>query len=220
MINSSPNQTLEHWKKVLRIITKKIYMPCQKHNVEWIITGSTASALQNCPLKPENIDILVKNPESVNFISDQLICFEMKEKSFLDSTQWLSSCENRVFIFDNKERNEMWHMGRWIIEDMKVEVAYIQSQTTLDESREEGYIWENGPDMYPYVKKIMFYDFQLNVVPLEIQLSSLFFRGMVARITKIAVHFQQYGYDENLLKLALKTSQKAQFDSILANIRT
>ncbi|MHA1887949.1 MAG: hypothetical protein DRO88_08265 [Promethearchaeia archaeon] len=195
-----------NWQLVLRKILSYIYEPCQENEIEFIITGSTSSALQKCPIIPANIDILVKNPESVNFIADLLKPFELQTRNSTDSEVWLSSKQNRVFIFDNKEKDELWHMGRWMVKGMQVEVAFIQSQTMLDKSREEGYIWENGPDMYAHTLRFSFQNYFVQVVPLEIQLSSLFLRDKLDRIKKIVQLFISEGCNRDLLMHALKIS--------------
>lgn len=212
------NQEL-NWQRVLNIVLSYIYEPCQKSGKDFIITGSTASALQKCPINPANIDILVKNPENVNFIADLMQNFELQTTNSLDSNVWLSSKQNRVFIFDNKERDELWHMGRWFVENMQIEVAFIQSQTMLDKSQEDGYIWENGPEMYDYTKQISFSNYIVQVVPLEIQLSSLFLRGKMDRIQKIAEIFASEGYDRYLLNSALKLTDFQIITQLIQNLR-
>lgn len=198
---------LPAWQQALKIFLDYTYKSCSQQNMPYILTGSAATAIQHCPLIPGDIDILAKNPETVDTIAELMVDFECDEFPSDDIELWCSSKKSRVFIIDNKEQDEMWHMGRWFVKNVKIEVAFMVSQSTLDESREANYIWENGPDMYPYTKKISFFGYDLNVIPLEIQLTTNLLRNLPERVSQIVDILRKEGYSDSLLRRALTPDQ-------------
>ena len=105
----------------------------------------------------------------------------------------------------------MWHMARWMVFGVKIEVSFMASLSTLDESREAGYIWENGSDMYPHIKNLEFQGYNIRVVPLEIQLPSNYLRKLHDRVGEIARLFHSSGFNKNLLQQALTSEQYQDF---------
>ena len=207
--------TPDKWRAALKVFLDKTHHACTQKQYEFILAGSTATAMQNCRIHPRDIDILAKTPETVKFIADLMIDFEIDEFPSDDIDLWYSSKQSRVFIIKNKECNEMWHMARWMVLGVKIEVAFMVSQSALDESREAGYIWENGPDMYPYVKQLDFEGYKIGVVPLEIQLSSNYLRKLHDRVEEIARIFHTSGFNKNLLQQAIALEQFQDFLHLL-----
>ncbi|MHA1675047.1 MAG: hypothetical protein ACTSYI_15630 [Promethearchaeota archaeon] len=201
----------DNWRAALKDFLDKTYQGCAQKQYEFVLVGSAATAMQNCRIQPKDIDILAKSPETVKFIADLMSDFEIDEFPSDDIDLWYSSKQSRVFIIKNKERNEMWHMARWMVQGVKIEVSYMASLSTLDDSHEAGYIWENGPDMYPHVKHLDFGGYDIGVVPLEIQLSSNYLRKLNDRVGEIARIFHSSGFNKNLLQQALTSEQYQDF---------
>ena len=67
-----------NWKKALDIFLEKCYTSLKKDDIDWVMIGSVATYYQNCEIKPKDIDILVKVPKSVHFISN-LLCIPRQE---------------------------------------------------------------------------------------------------------------------------------------------
>ena len=49
------------WEKCLLSLLEKIYLPLKAKNIEWVIIGSCATALQKISVVPKDIDILLKS---------------------------------------------------------------------------------------------------------------------------------------------------------------
>ncbi|NPE09721.1 MAG: hypothetical protein GNW80_15670 [Asgard group archaeon] len=184
------------------------YEPLKERNLCWAIMGSLASVLQGCNLLPNDIDILVEKQEAVYFISSLFTEFFKEEKSkspFDDSETWLSSKEQPVFKgFD--QWHFQWTYAKWKINNMFIEVTLKlppENHPTKIHS-----IWESGPNVWSYIKKIPFNGFQIPVIPLEIQLDTNIERGLDDRIKQILVIFEKQGYDEKLLDEVLSEKHK------------
>ncbi|MHA1519069.1 MAG: hypothetical protein ACTSRK_02690 [Promethearchaeota archaeon] len=203
--------TPDNWRAALKVFLDKTYHSCAHKHYEYILVGSAASAKQNCRIQPNDIDILAKTPEAVEYIAELMHDYEIDEFPSYDIDSWYSSKQGPVFIIDNKERTEMWHMARWMVMGVKIEVSFMVSQSTLDDSREAAYIWENGPDMYPHVKYIDYEGYNLGIVPLEIQLSSNYLRKFHDRVGEIARLFHESGFNKDLLKQSLTSEQYQDF---------
>ncbi|TFG28419.1 hypothetical protein EU527_17310 [Candidatus Thorarchaeota archaeon] len=98
--------------------------------------------------------------------------------------------------------------GRWIIDNVKIEVAYFKSEQSVSTSRKQKHIWENSPDMYPYLRTVEFNSYQIDVIPLEIQLNTNLLRGLDARVTEILRVLGLGQVDTNLIKKAIHPSHQ------------
>ena len=58
------------------------------------------------------------------------------------------------------------------IDDFKVEAAHIEPPPGHPGAKDGVGIWEAGPEIWPYVQNVLFADYQVPVVPLEIQMGT------------------------------------------------
>lgn len=107
----------------------------------------------------------------------------------------------------NDHGTDKWHFARWIIDGFKIEIANIQEQGAVERARKAGHIWENGPDMYPYAKKMTYKGYEIKIIPLELQLTTCLFRNQKDRIDEIIRIFNEQGYDKELLIQGLTEEQ-------------
>ncbi len=202
------------WEKRLEQVLDRIYKKCLENNVKYYIVGSISTALQGCKIEPKDIDILADTPEGVVFITKLLKEFELPEKVQTDNfEEWHSSNEQPIFI--NEEPGEIWHSGKWMIDDFKVEVAYYHSESSMKKAEERGCMWENGPEIRSYAREVDFQGFKINVIPLEMQLCTNMFRKIEKRITETVRIFKEQGYNDKLLKKALTNDQYSEIKALL-----
>ena len=208
------------WQKALDVFLEYSYDSLLEVKHEWAIIGSIATKLQGCDLIPNDVDILVKEPKIVYFISNLITDFQgdvKKGESLLDETPdnlWLSTKEQPV----EESKDEWgvdWVFGRWIIHNTKVEVAHLTAPEGMVKKWES--IWEAGPDIWSYIRKVPYREYSLPVVPLEIQLGTSFSRGLDERIAKIIQVFKEKGYNNDLLKTALGEKRYKKTNDLLVN---
>ncbi|HUU78937.1 MAG TPA: hypothetical protein VMX55_11365 [candidate division Zixibacteria bacterium] len=207
------------WQKALDVFLKNSYESLSEVNHEWSIIGSIATKLQGCDLIPNDVDILVKEPKTVHFLSNLMTDFydDSKRESLLNETPdnlWLSTKEQPV-VESKDEWGFDWVFARWIIHNTKVEVAHLTAPEGMKEKWES--IWEAGPDIWTYIRKISYGEYSLPVVPLEIQLGTSFSRGFDDRIAKIIQVLKEKGYNDDLLKTALGEKRYKKTNELLVN---
>ncbi len=202
-------QLNESMKNSLSKFLEIAYEPLKKKKLNWAIMGSVASVLQGCNLDPNDIDILVEKPESVHFITSLFNDYFKEEKEnkspFVKSKTWLSSKEQPVFE-GLCQWNFKWTYAKWKINEVFIEVTLKlppENHPTRIHS-----IWESGPNVWPYVKKVRFNGFHIPVIPLEIQLNTNIERGFDERIKQILLIFEKHGYDASLLDKTLSEKYK------------
>jgi hypothetical protein len=83
-------------------------------------------------------------------------------------------------------------------------------------SSEEGAgIWEAGPEIWPYVRRIAFAGHPVPVVPLEIQLETNLSRGLEQRTAGTIAVLKRDGYDRELVRKALSREHQEQFEALM-----
>ena len=170
---------------------------------EVVICGSMSTYLQCCNITPNDIDVLAGSQGTVKHIAELMTGYEVDDSPSQDIGDWLSNKAQKVFVDLSDDGSEQWYMGRWILGGVKIEVAHIVSESAVNHSRDNNYIWENGPDMLPYVKTMDFRGARIRVIPLEIQLTTNLQRGLESRVNEIIRVLNETGYDDTLLNKAL-----------------
>lgn len=212
----------QNWELALDKVLELAYKPLTKKTFDWAIIGSVATYLQGCNISPKDLDILVKDPESVGIFASFLETFFLQEdsklSSFLDEDSekiWFSTEEKPVDI-STDEWNFEWVFARLLIHEVEVEVAHITAPE--GHSMLSSGIWEAGPKIWAHIKQVPYEQYLLPVVPLEIQLGTNLSRGLDERINKIITLFQKDGYNQKLLKQALNSEQYTVIQKKLTSI--
>lgn len=204
------------WGQVLKRVWDLVIPECNEKGFEILLVGSGSTFLQGCTVQPNDIDLLALTPEAVECVAELLQGYEVEESPSQEIDNWLSSKVLRVLAIDGENGSEKWRMGRWIIEGIKVEVAYLESVSSVQRSRQQDYIWENGPDMYPHIKEVHYQGSAINVIPLELQLGTNIFRGLEERVMAIIRVMRESGYDRELLTKALTPDQLTSVKPLLS----
>ncbi|TFG33334.1 hypothetical protein EU527_08205 [Candidatus Thorarchaeota archaeon] len=197
---------LSNIEEKLRLFLDITYDSCIALGHKYVICGSMATYLQGCKIVPNDIDILALSPKTVELIADLMENYEIESSPSMDVDHWLSTPGQRIFTDVSEMGDEQWYMGRWIIDNVKIEVAYIKSERSVSSSRKQNHIWENGPDMHPYLQTVEFSSYQIDVIPLEIQLNTNLLRGLDERVTEILRVLRRGEVDSNLIKKAIHPS--------------
>lgn len=214
------------WQAALERLLVEINQPLQSSQTGWVIAGSVATAIQGCTLIPGDIDILTQTASGVFRVADLLAKYAPDHCPFAPGTEgWHSSHAMPVTDPSLGLSEYKWHFGRWYVEGFKVEVAHISPPVvaktekptyTSEERRGEG-IWENGPEIWQYVKWVAFAGYTVPVIPLEIQLETNLKRGYKARITEIIRVFSEQGYERALVRRSLSKDHLDEFEQLMAS---
>jgi hypothetical protein len=193
------------WEEALYVFLDETYDLLEDNEIEWAIIGSVATYLQKCRITPKDLDILVKDPKSVYFISELLKEFrdEKSIESFLDESDeeiWFSS-KTKLVDESVDQSGFKWVFARYLIDNTQIEIAHITAPKDF-KMWTEG-IWEADPGIWPHIKKISYIGAEIPVVPLEIQLETSLCRGFNDRVDHIISVMKEKGYNEDLLKKAL-----------------
>jgi len=206
---------MENWKKALTTLIENIDEPLKKKGLKWAIMGSVATILQGCKLQPNDIDILVEKPKTVHTISSLLADFygeKIEGKPFDNKKKWLSSKEQPVY-------EGLGPFGfSWVFAKLKINDFFVEVTHKLpyeDHPFRNNTIWESGPNVWPYVKEVSFKEYQILVIPLEIQLETNFEREFENRIKQIIELFKKTEYDKKLVKEVLGDQYSNQFAELM-----
>ena len=181
--------------------------------IEWILVGSVASVLQGCEMTPGDIDIYVKNQEGVEQFALLLEQYSLCTKSeAADRNNWFSSVEEPTYT-ETFPSGFTWTKGRWMIEEMEVEVVNISQSAGIPDSLDGDGIWEGGKYIWAFSKNLDFGSLTVPVVPLEIQLESNLRRNREERIDAIIKKLKTNGYNEAFISKALSTEHLSFFVS-------
>lgn len=179
------------------------------------VIGSVALALQGCQLTPRDLDLLAIRPEEVVRFAELMWAYAPKHAELpTDHADWLSSEEQPLSIGPD-DYGFLWHFGRWLVDGVKVEMAHIAAPEGFPMSADGAGIWEAGPEIWPYLRKVPFAGHRVPVVPLEIQIQTSMGRGLEERTGEIISVLQQSSYDRNLLQTALQREHLKAFDALM-----
>ncbi|MFC4558404.1 hypothetical protein ACFO3D_09285 [Virgibacillus kekensis] len=195
---------VKNWEAALKQILETYNQSNQ--NIDWILVGSIGSVLQGCTFSPNDIDLYTKNVEGVHQFAELLDGFSLERKSPYDHNDinWLSSKEEKTFT-QTFSWGFSWTKGRWVIKGAEVEVVSISESAGIPDSFDGDGIWEGGKYIWDLAKKVRIGEYEIPVVPLEIQLESNLRRERFERADEICRVLLQNGYDSDMLKKALST---------------
>ncbi|MBB6452736.1 hypothetical protein HNQ94_001182 [Salirhabdus euzebyi] len=192
---------MNNWEQALEKICA-LYANTNR-KTDWIIVGSVGSALQGCAIVPGDIDIYVKNKESVLQFAKVLEPFSLPVKGEEKYDEhWLSSIEEPTFT-QTFQSGFTWTKGRWVVDGVEVEVVHISNSAGIPDSLDGDGIWEGGKFIWDLYRNIQVGPYQVKTIPLEIQLESNLRRKREDRIQSIMKTLKTNGYDQELVKKAL-----------------
>jgi len=201
------------WKQALKTFYE-LYSESNLTN-EWIIVGSVGSVMQKAIMNPNDLDIYVQNIDDVKELAQLLNEFNLKTKSNLSyfDVDWLSSNEEPYFT-QTFPSGFTWTKGKWKIHDFIVEVVQISNSAGIPDSVTGEGIWEGGKYIWELKKYVEFENYEIPVVPLEIQLESNIRRNRQDRTNAILNALITNGYDKELLGKALSNANREKFKEL------
>jgi hypothetical protein len=181
------------------------------------VIGSVASALQGCRVSPRDIDVLATSPEAAYRFAEKMSAYTPPQCGHAPGHEkWLSSEEMPVSVGPD-DYGFVWHFGRWEVDGEKVEIAHIVAPEGFPTSEDGAGIWEAGPEIWPYLRSVMFAGHPTPVVPLEIQLETNLSRGLEERSAEILAVLRRSGYDRRLIEKALSSAHLRAFEALMKN---
>lgn len=193
------------WKTALELVLGLSHSLFAGDRPRCAVVGSAAAALQGCPVSPRDIDILAIQPEEVYVFSELMTDHTPPRCEHPPGhADWLSSAKLPVSSGPD-EYGFVWHFGRWLVEDVKVEIAHIVAPEGFSTSTDGAGIWEAGPEIWPNLRQVSFAGHQVAVVPLEIQLETSLQRGLEERAAAIKAVLRRDGADIGLVDQALSS---------------
>lgn len=205
------------WQSVLEQVLGISYDSLERDGVQWAIIGSVASVLHGCQIPPNDIDFLAVKPEGVYRFAELMSAYAPPKCEYPPGDDnWRSSGELPVTSGPDPY-GFMWHFARWYVDSFKVEIAHIVAPRGYPTSSDGAGIWEAGPEIWPYLRNVPFADYQVPLVPLEIQLETNLKRGLKDRVEEIIAIFQRNGYDRALIQKSLSSEHLKTFETLSEN---
>ncbi|MBS4220040.1 hypothetical protein KHA96_17140 [Bacillus sp. FJAT-49711] len=199
------------WKSALSKVCEVYFQSNKK--IDWILVGSVGSVLHGCKMEPGDVDIYVKNKESVSQFAELLNEFSLPSKSEnRHVNDWLSSKEEPIFN-QTFPSGFTWTKGRWNMNGFNVEVVHISDSAGIPDSLTGDGIWEGGQYIWSHFKNVRFGEYTIPTIPLEIQLESNLRRKRQDRVDSILDTIIKNGYDEGLIEKALSSQNLSYFYS-------
>jgi hypothetical protein len=203
------------WESVLEEVVAVASPSLECAETRWAVLGSVATALQGCSVTPRDIDILAVEPAGVfRFVELMAAYTPARCENLKSHDDWHSSQAEPVSEGPD-DYGFYWYFTRWVIDGVKVEVAHIVGPEGQKTSEEGAGIWEAGPEIWPHIHKVPFREYQVPVVPLEIQLETSLQRGLDQRVAEIQSVLRREGYDEALVKRALSAGHREMLEKLL-----
>lgn len=203
------------WQAVLEIVVGVAQPLLTRDEPQCAVIGSVASALQGCQVCPRDLDLLAIEPENVSHFAELMSAYTPARcEHATDHDQWRSSKEIPLSTGPD-DWGFFWHFGRWLVQDVKVEMAHIAAPEGFPTSEDGAGIWEAGPEIWPYLRRVPFAGILVPVVPLEIQLGTNLSRGLEERAAEIISVLRQKGYDRGLIQKALPSKHLPRFEAMM-----
>ncbi|AFK86138.1 MULTISPECIES: nucleotidyltransferase domain-containing protein [Thermoanaerobacterium] len=146
-------------------VLRKIYEKLNDTNINWVITGSTAFAIQGIPFKPNDVDIQT-DKEGAYKIEE---CF----KEFVIA---------KVCFSSNGKISS--HFGRLEIDGIKVEIMG-------DIQKNINGTWEEPVNLEKYKRYITLQDMRIPVLDLEYECEAYLKMGRVEKVILIKKYINQ-----------------------------
>jgi hypothetical protein len=199
------------------------YGRARGEDLEWVIVGSVASALQGCRISPHDADIITRAPQAVFRFAEFMRAFAAAECAAESPEEgpWWSTEETPVYVGSYWDLD--WHYACWDVDGSLISVVHVVAPGGHPGFRDSGGVWECDPSVWPHLRTVRFSGRDVPVMPLEIQLETNMARGwtfsgesLQGRIEEIVRVLKRDGYDRSLLEWALRTQHVAKFDEMMS----
>jgi hypothetical protein len=164
--------------------------------IDWMLLGSAATALRGVAIVPGDIDIAVRTPDDIAHAAAVL----PTPSESTDSNLWFSTLTQPALQWGDAD--ERWHFGRWMINDVKVELAHIGAPAVA-----ELMVETRGPLVWHERQTLTCDGHPVPTVPTEVQLATMMARQQDARIAATIAALDRTSLDVQLLRRAIADKQ-------------
>jgi hypothetical protein len=161
--------------------------------IDWMLLGSAATALRGVAIVPGDIDIAVLAADDITHAATVL----PTPAEPPDPNLWFSALAQPALQWG--DANERWYFGRWMIEDVKVELAHIDAPDVA-----ELLVETRSPLVWSERQTLTCHGHPVPTVPVEVQLATMIARRQAARIDATLAHTP---LDLQLLRRAITDKQ-------------
>ncbi|MEV8376971.1 hypothetical protein AB0P21_29785 [Kribbella sp. NPDC056861] len=164
--------------------------------IEWMLVGSAATALRGAAIVPADIDIAVHTAAEVSDAATVLPTPAGPPARPDDPAGWFSTAAEPSIRFDHA--GEHWTFGKWIIDEVKVELAHIDAPAAaalMMETRST-LVWNERETLTCLGQPIP-------TVPIEAQLATMIARQQDSRIRAAIAAIDPAQLDVTLLRRAI-----------------
>lgn len=172
---------MTQWQAALNLVSQAL----AQTNIEWLLVGSVASALQGCPFEPNDLDLLFPDFASLQLAGEKID----QALAFVGD----SAIQTQAF------GEFKWHKRYWNLDGFPIDASYIESGGGIPDSTTGEGVWEGGVHVWNYVEKVS----GMPVPHLCIQLESQLRREMLDRAAVIKQLLRQRGYDAEIAQQCL-----------------
>jgi hypothetical protein len=166
----------------------------QPLGVQWMLVGSSATAVRGVPLAPGDLDVLVRAPHDVTAVAAVMPSIEDREVN-ADPATFLSTKARPVLEF----ANGTWFLGRWHLNDVEVEVAHIRSSR----QEQDRLLETSGEAVWHRCESVEVLGMRIPIVPLEVQMATMLARGQHDRLSHVMQAGAASHLNGELLRAAL-----------------
>ena len=161
--------------------------------IEWMLLGSAATALRGVAIVPGDIDIAVLTADDITHAAAVL----PTPSEPPDPNLWFSTLAQPSLEWGDAD--ERWYFGRWMINDVKVELAHIDAPDVADLMVET-----RSPLVWRERQTLTCHGHPIPTVPVEVQLATMMARHQHTRIDATITHAP---LDRQLLRRAITDKQ-------------
>jgi hypothetical protein len=161
------------WTTTLATVAERL----NDAHIDWMLLGSAATALRGVAIFPGDIDIAVLAADDITHAATVL----PTPPEPPDRNLWFSTIAQPALQWGDE--NERWRFGRWMINDVKVELAHIDAPAVADLMVET-----RSPLIWRERQTLTCHEQHIPAVPVEVQLATMMARQQHARIEATIAH--------------------------------
>jgi hypothetical protein len=155
------------WTTTLATVAERL----NDAHIDWMLLGSAATALRGVAIVPSDIDIAVLAADDITRAATVL----PTPAEPPDPNLWFSTLAQPALEWG--DTNERWHFGRWMINDVKVELAHIDAPAVA-----ELMVETRSPLVWRERQTLTCGGQPIPTVSIEVQLATMMARRQDARI--------------------------------------
>ncbi|RZU18836.1 hypothetical protein EV645_1036 [Kribbella rubisoli] len=177
------------WTTTLATVAERL----NNAHIDWMLLGSAATALRGVSIVPGDIDIAVLAADDITHAAAVL----PTPSEPPDPNLWFSTLAQPSLQWGDAD--ERWYFGRWMINDVKVELAHIAAPDVA-----ELLVETRSPLVWRERQTLTCHGRLIPTVPVEVQLATMMARQQHTRIAATIAHTP---LDLQLLRRAITDKQ-------------